>query len=48
MPRIPSISRAEAAKRRAKLAPVAKEIPPVAAKPDPAKKAAKKKPLRKR
>jgi hypothetical protein len=48
MPRIPSISRAEAAKRRAKLAPAVKEAVPVAAKPEVAKKSVKKKPLRKR
>jgi hypothetical protein len=48
MPRIPSISRAEAAKRRAKMAPPAKEPAPDSAKADAAKKTAKKKPLRKR
>jgi hypothetical protein len=48
MPRIPSISRAEAAKRRLKMAPATKEAAPTSAKADTAKKAAKKKPLRKR
>jgi hypothetical protein len=48
MPRVPNISRAEAAKRRAKLAPPAKEQAQDAAKADAAKKTVKKKTLRKR
>ena len=47
MPRVPSISSAEAAKRRAKLSPAIKESPKSPAKPTVAKKVDKKKPSRK-
>lgn len=47
MPRVPSISSAEAAKRRAKLAPVVKEPAKDAAKAATAKKTEKKKSPRK-
>ena len=48
MPRVPNISRAEAAKRRSKLAPAAPEPTPDRSKVDSSKKAVKKKSLRKR
>ena len=48
MPRIPSISRAEAAKRRAKLLPNTKVPVQDTAKNGPAKKTVKKKPSAKR